>query len=111
MDLRTLEKSTSLGLLDSALHAPASGFGELEYYSTFPEKVASLCYHIARNHALLDGNKRLAWMASVQFAYLNGFSLSAPVDDAVATVLKVAAGDSTVEELTMWMGLHLRSVE
>ena len=57
-----------LGLLESAVARPrTSVFGE-DAYPTFPDKVAALMHFIARNHALIDGNKRLAWSAARLFA-------------------------------------------
>jgi death-on-curing protein len=83
-----------LGLLDSAAHRPrASAFGE-DAYPTLHDKEAALLEGIVRNHALVDGNKRLAWAAAVVFYDLNGFTLDPPSDDqAVALVVAAAAGE------------------
>jgi death-on-curing protein len=83
-----------LGLLDSAAHRPrASAFGE-DAYPTLHDKAAALLEGIVRNHALVDGNKRLAWAAAVVFYDLNGFALDPPSDDqAVALVVAAAAGE------------------
>jgi death-on-curing protein len=67
-----------VGLLESALARPqASAFGE-EAYSTLHEKAAALLESLARNHALIDGNKRLAWVATRLFLILNGSDARAP---------------------------------
>src|SRR5262249_44729797 len=59
------------GLLASAADRPrTSAFGE-DAYSSFAEKVAALMHSLARNHALVDGNKRLAWAAARVFCLLN----------------------------------------
>jgi death-on-curing protein len=83
-----------LGLLDSAAHRPrASAFGE-DAYPTLHDKAAALLEGIVRNHALVDGNKRLAWAAAVVFYDLNGFTLDPPSDDqAVELVVATAAGE------------------
>jgi death-on-curing protein len=83
-----------LGLLDSAAHRPrASAFGE-DAYPTLHDKAAALLEGIVRNHALVDGNKRLAWAAAVVLYDLNGFTLDPPSDDqAVALVVAAAAGE------------------
>ncbi len=53
-----------VGLLDSAAHRPrASAFGN-DAYPAFHEKAAALLEAVVRNHALVDGNKRLAWAAA-----------------------------------------------
>jgi len=90
-----------IGLLDSAAHRPqASAFGK-DAYSTIDEKAAALLDAVARNHALVDGNKRLAWAAAVVFYDLNGFDLDPPtVDEAVDLVIAVAAGQVDLPRLT-----------
>jgi len=90
-----------VGLLDSAAHRPqASAFGK-DAYPTIHEKAAALLEAVARNHALVDGNKRLAWAASVVFYDLNGFGLEPPtVDQAVELVVAVAAGQAELPKLT-----------
>jgi len=96
-----------LGLLDSAAHRPrASAFGN-DAYPTMHEKAAALLEAVARNHALVDGNKRLAWAAAVVFYDLNGFDLEPPtVDGAVELVVAVASGrmelSKLTEHLTRW---------
>ena len=49
-----------IGLAESALHAPAAGFGGVEFYPDMIDKAAVLCVRLARNHPLPDGNKRVA---------------------------------------------------
>ena len=82
-----------IGLLDSAAHRPqASAFGQ-DAYPSLHEKAAALLDAVVRNHALVDGNKRLGWAATVVFYDLNGHDLHPPsVDEAVALVVGVAAG-------------------
>jgi death on curing protein len=60
-----------IGLLDSAMSRPrSSAFGD-DAYPTLALKAAALLHSLARNHALVDGNKRLAWLATVVFLDLN----------------------------------------
>lgn len=81
-----------LGLLDSAAHRPTTSlFGE-EAYLGLDAKAAVLLESIVRNHPLVDGNKRLGWLAVVVFYGLNGVELEAPDDDAYDLVVGVAAG-------------------
>ena len=84
LDARTLVRVSRVGLLESALHAPQAGFGDVEFYPDFVDKAAVLVVHIARNHPLPDGNKRLAWVALTMFCALNGRRLAVATDDAVA---------------------------
>jgi death-on-curing protein len=91
-----------IGLLDSAAHRPqASAFGK-DAYPTIDEKAAALLEAVARNHALVDGNKRLAWAAAAAVFYdLNGFDLDPPtVDEAVELVVAVASGQVDLPRLT-----------
>jgi len=107
IDADTLVHVSRSDLLDSALHAPQAGFGDTDSYPTLAEKAAVLCVRVALNHPLPDGNKRLAWMTAVMFLDLNGASLHVSDDEAVATVLDVAAGNMNEQQLTEWIERHL----
>ncbi len=81
-----------LGLLDSAAHRPQTSlFGE-DAYPDLHTKAAVLLESLTRNHALIDGNKRIGWVAVVVFYGLNGFTINAPEDDAYDLVIDVATG-------------------
>jgi death on curing protein len=95
------------GLLASAAARPqTSAFGE-DAYPTFATKAASLMHAIARNHALIDGNKRLAWAAIRIFCLLNGRDLNFNVDEAEALVVAVARGELDVAEIAASIETHL----
>lgn len=95
---------TDLGLADSAVARPQAGFGDEEFYPTIEAKAASLLFGIARNHAFIDGNKRIAVLATLQFLNSNGLDLDlTPVEEAFKTVIQVAKGDMPLEELTTWI--------
>jgi death on curing protein len=100
-------KVRDIGLLDSAAHRPRAGAFGKDAYPTIHEKAAALLEAIARNHALIDGNKRLAWAAALVLYDLNGFELEASsVDDAVELVVTVAKGSleltKLAERLATW---------
>ena len=59
----------------------------------FLDQAAVLAIRISRNHPLLDGNKRLAWGCLNMLSALNGHDLHVPTEEAVRTMLSVAAGD------------------
>jgi len=59
---------TKLSLADSALHAPAAGFGDTDIYPDFVDKAAVLLVRLAKNHPLPDGNKRAAWVSMRMFS-------------------------------------------
>ena len=81
------------GLLESALARPrASVFGQ-DAYPELHLKAAALMQSLARNHALIDGNKRLAWTACRTFLAINDWWISAPEDDRFHFVVNVATGE------------------
>lgn len=80
------------GLLESALARPrASAFGQ-DAYGDLHAKAAALLHSLARNHALVDGNKRLALAATLAFYGVNGARLTLTNDEAYRLVVDVAAG-------------------
>jgi death-on-curing protein len=80
------------GLLQSALERPrASLLGE-DAYRTIHTKAAALLHSLARNHALVDGNKRLCLSSVLAFHGLNGFRLTLTNDQAYDLVVAVASG-------------------
>ena len=80
------------GLLEAALARPrATAFGK-DAYPDLDAKAATLLHSIARNHALVDGNKRLALAAVIAFYGLNGRRLTLTNDEAYHLVISVAAG-------------------
>ena len=66
-----------------------------------------LCVRIARNHPLLDGNKRLAWMCLL-FCDLNEYDFTFTEDDAVNTMLAVAAGELDADGLREWIAARVQ---
>lgn len=97
-----------LGLLAAAAGRPRTSVFGRDAYPTFAEKAAALLHSLARNHALVDGNKRVAWAATRVLCLLNGRDLAYAIDDAEAVVIGAAAGDRDVPELAQWIGGHLR---
>lgn len=106
LPVETVARSARLDLLDSALATPEASFVGQEFYQGIEAKAAVLCVRIAKNHPLLDGNKRLAWMCLRMFCELNNYVLTSTDDDAVAFMLEVAAGTKGVDETAQW--LHAR---
>jgi death-on-curing protein len=88
-----------LGLLDSAASRPRSTVLGADAYPTVERKAAALLHSLARNHALADGNKRLAWLATTVFLYLNGRAPSLTDDQAFDLVVDVAAGNLDIDAI------------
>lgn len=97
------------GLLAGAASRPRSSAFGADAYPSFPEKVAALLHSLARNHALVDGNKRLAWSAARVFCLMNGRDLELDVDEAEAMVIGAAAGTLDVPALATIVGKALRT--
>lgn len=82
-----------IGLLESAAARPrASAFGA-DAYHTLHDKAAALLHSIVRNHALVDGNKRLGLAAVIAFHGVNGRRLTTTNEEAYDLVMAVAAGN------------------
>jgi death-on-curing protein len=80
------------GLLESALARAQATILGADAYPTLHGKAAALLHSLAKNHCLVDGNKRLAWLATVVFCHINGQYVDAPDDDAYDFVMSVADG-------------------
>lgn len=81
------------GLLESALARPAATVFGADAYPTLEEKAAALLHSLARNHALVDGNKRLALAGTIAFLGVNGRRLTLSNDQAYVLIVAVAAGE------------------
>lgn len=88
-----------IGLLDSAAARPRSSAFGADAYPSLALKAAALLHSIARNHALVDGNKRLAWLATVVFVDINDHAPRLSDDEAFALVMSVAEGHLDVEAI------------
>lgn len=90
-----------MGLLGAAAERPrTSAFGE-DAYPDLWTKAAALLQSIVNSHPLLDGNKRLGWLATAVFLDLNGIDpTSATNDDVYDVVIAIASGQPSVEEIS-----------
>ena len=90
-----------IGLLESAVARPqATAFGT-DAYPDLDTKAAALVHSVARNHALVDGNKRLALAAAIAFYGMNGRRLALTNDEAFELIMRIASGElDSVEEIT-----------
>jgi death on curing protein len=96
-----------IGLLESAAARPrASAFGE-DAYPTIHEKAASLIHSIARNHALVDGNKRLALAGGIAFLGVNSIRLTMSEDEAYELIIAIAVGElDSVQDIATVLRRH-----
>ncbi len=106
VETTTLAKASRVDLADSALHAPAAGFGDEDFYPDLYDKAAILCCRLSWNHPLPDGNKRAAWASLVMFIDLNEgvWDPDPPdVDQGEVAMLAVAAREVDEEWLAAWL--------
>lgn len=106
IETTTLAKASRIDLADSALHAPAAGFGEEEFYPDLYDKAAILCCRLAWNHPLPDGNKRASWASLVMFIDLNdGAWVPDPpdVDQAEEAMIAVASREVDEDWVADWL--------
>ncbi len=91
-----------LGLLGSAAARPRTTAFGTDAYPDIWAKAASLLQSIVGNHALVDGNKRLGWLATSVFLEINGHSVSTAEDnDVYDLVIKVASTNPDLEEIAV----------
>ncbi|MEY2472964.1 MAG: death on curing protein [Actinomycetota bacterium] len=112
LEVDALLRVTDLGLLDSAIGRPQASFAGEEFYVTPAAKAATLLFGIARNHAFIDGNKRVAVLATLQFLNKNGFDLDLmSPEDSYKMIAGVAGGSESLEALTDWVLQRLETFD
>jgi len=96
-----------VGLLDSSAARPrSSAFGE-DAYPSIDLKAAALMHSVAANHCLVDGNKRLAFLATVVFLDINGYDVDLSDDEAFTLTMDVACGTlRDVPEIARRLGVR-----
>lgn len=94
------------GLLDSALETPFQSFDGEELYPSIQSKAARLCYGLVKNHAMLDGNKRIGAHAMLVFLVVNGYELEYTQKELIDLILDVADGKQGYEDILSWILHH-----
>ena len=94
------------GMLDLALNNPFQSFGGKELYPSIQAKAARLCFGLVKNHAMLDGNKRLGAHVMLVFLALNGYELSYSQKELSDVILALASGDIGEKEILQWIIEH-----
>ncbi len=92
-------KVRDYGLLQAALARPQTTVFGADAYPALADKAAALLHSLVRNHALVDGNKRLGWAATAVFCDINGHFIDMPDDEAYDLVITVASADLDVPEI------------
>ena len=109
MSRAAVRSSMRIDAAESALAAPFAGFGDYERYPTFNEKAGVLGYRLVRDHPLVDGNKRVALLAMIEFVERNGYLF----DDSDQVELgdgMVAAAEGSMKQIEFisWVGYHIK---
>ncbi len=94
------------GMLDLALNNPFQSFDGKELYPSIQAKAARLCFGLVRNHAMLDGNKRLGTHVMLVFLALNGYELSYSQNELSDVILALASGNIGEKEILQWIIEH-----
>jgi death-on-curing protein len=89
------------GMLRSALERPINKWSYEQ--ASLPELAAAYAFGLAKNHAFVDGNKRIAFMAMMTFLRRNGIAFAPDPAQATTIILALAAGEVSEESLTRWI--------
>jgi death-on-curing protein len=95
--------------LESALARPQQRW-HYEDDTSLSELSAAYAFGLVRNHPYVDGNKRVALVVMVAFLERNGLELTASNAEALSTILALATGELTEDELTLWIEAHSRAL-
>uniref|UniRef100_A0A942Y8M0 Type II toxin-antitoxin system death-on-curing family toxin n=1 Tax=Neobacillus citreus TaxID=2833578 RepID=A0A942Y8M0_9BACI len=96
------------GLLAAAVARPATSIGGTDAYPTIVEKAAALVHSVVRNHALVDGDKRLGLMLLIVFLGVNGFRVGLSNDQAYDLIVAIADGRlDTVADIAAVLEPHV----
>lgn len=97
------------GLLDSALAASYTGYGEEEFFPSIEEKAARLAVGLVNNHPMIDGNKRIGAHAMLTLLVLNKVKLLFTQKELSDEFLAIANGKHQYEDLLQWIKEHEQS--
>jgi death-on-curing protein len=89
------------GMLRSALERPINKWRDEQ--APLDGLAAAYAYGLAKNHAFVDGNKRIAFMAMMVFLYKNGVAFNPDPAQSTAIILSLAAGEVSEQSLTRWI--------
>lgn len=92
-----------LAALESAVAQPRASFDGEDLYPGVIEKAAALGFSLVMGHPFLDGNKRTGHAAMETFLVLNGYEVSAPVDEQERLMLQLAAGELSRDGFVEWV--------
>ena len=89
--------------LESSINQPRQTFNQNDLYPDIVSKAAALCFFLINNHPFTDGNKRIGHAAMETFLILNGYEITAGVDEQEQIMLELASGNITLQNFTAWL--------
>jgi death-on-curing protein len=96
-----------MGLLSSAVQRPQTLIYGDEVYPSLSHKAAALVESLVRNHALVDGNKRLGWIGLALFLDMNGRRLFVKHDDGYDFIVGIASGQIDFDSIVEWISTRI----
>jgi len=99
-----------LALLESAVAAAEASFDGDYLHGSLPEMAAAYHFHLAKNHAFVDGNKRVAAAALFMFLFLNHLELECTEDELVELTVGVAGGTTTKGDVGVFVAARARTL-
>ena len=97
-----------LGLLESAVMRSQQTFGGKDLYPTLILKAAALIHSLLLNHVFVDGNKRTATIAMIEFLMLNSKKFKVTNEEIVDFALWVENKKPTIEQIAKWIKKHTK---
>ena len=94
------------GLLESAVQMPFQSFENIDLYPSIQQKAARLAFGLVKNHAFLDGNKRIGAHAMLIFLIINGIELNYTQKELADVFLGLADGSVSEKDLLNWILSH-----
>lgn len=95
-----------IALLESALESPFQSYAGEELYPSIQANAARLCYGLVKNHAMVDGNKRIGVHTMLVFLSANGYELQYTQKELSDLILDVAADKKQYEDILQWLLEH-----
>ncbi|XAM01471.1 type II toxin-antitoxin system death-on-curing family toxin [Phycisphaeraceae bacterium D3-23] len=99
-----------VGLLESALAMPCAMFGGQYVHEDLPAMAGAYLFHLAKNHAFVDGNKRVAFAVTLYFLDDHGYTLDFSHAEAEQFVLSIASSALSKDQATAMLREHLVAV-
>jgi death on curing protein len=95
------------GLLDSALEQPGAMCDGAYLHDSLAKIAAAYGFHLCQNQPFVDGNKRIALMAMDAFLQINGSEIIAPEKEVYKIIMKLASGNITKADLSLWIEANI----